>query len=192
MKKSVNPLFIFAAIFLLPIFLFAAEGAHHEEVSIPYKMIMYQTLNFAVALGVVYFAARKKIGEFFKARGDQYFEHLRKAEDAKKAAQLQKQEISERLSKLEKSADQDIARARSEAAELKSKIIRDAEAIAKHLKVEAEKTAIVEVERAKNDLRTHLLEDSLKAAKKALADGVKDPDQKRLKTEFVEKIQAVK
>ena len=102
-----------------------------------------------------------------------------------------KREITERLQKLESNADQSIHQARSEAEELKKKIIAEAETLSVRLEEEARRTAEFELERAKLKLRKALMEEAFQMARSNMEKDVSDGEQQRLKTEFVDRIQVV-
>ena len=130
---------------------------------------------------------------FFSRRGTNYRDAIKRAKAAKAEAETKRREIQERLTKLESTRDQSIEQARAEAAALRAQIIEEAKTLAAKLKTDAEQTAAVELERAKVALRRELLDQSVLLATKLLSDKDKlqEQDQKRLQSEFVEKIQVV-
>lgn len=182
------------ALLLAPTMALAAGGGHgseHGSGGIP-SMVTYQAINFVLYVALLFFLLRKPVKSFFKGREDSFKQALIKAEAARAEAEKKRQEIQERLSKLESTADQSIAQARAEADSLKARIIQEAQEISTHLKEEARRTADLEIERAKVELRSELLNQAVALSQKMLVDKIADNDQKRLQTEFVEKIQVVR
>lgn len=166
------------------------HGAH--EAGIP-TMVWLQFINFGLYVALLFFALRKPVLNFFSNRETTYRDAIKKAEAAKTEAETKRREIQERLTKLESTREQSIEQARAEAAALRAQIIEEAKNLAAKLKTDAEQTAAVELDRAKVALRRELLDQSVLLATKLLSgkDKLQDQDQKRLQSEFVDKIQVV-
>ena len=169
----------------------ATEHGGHEA-AIP-NIVWLQFVNFGLYAALLFFALKKPVLTFFSSRETNYRDAIKKAEAAKAEAETKRREIQERLTKLESTRDQSIEQARAEAAALRAQIIEEAKTLAAKLKTDAEQTAAVELERAKVALRRELLDQSVLLATKLLSDKDKlqEQDQKRLQSEFVEKIQVV-
>lgn len=166
----------------------AAGGDHH---GVPWKMVITQVFNFILVIALLTYLLRKKAKEHFKERVQEYHALITRAESAKVEAENNKKQITERLAKLEQTADSSIQQAKAEAQELKSKILEEANNLSKKLEEEARKTVDFEIQRAKEQLRRELLEESVEDARKAMKEGVQDPDLKRLQNEFVQRVQVV-
>jgi len=156
------------------------------------REVFWQFVNFSIFVGLLFFLLRKKVVAHFKDRESTFRQALIKAEHARKEAETQKNIIKEKLDKLESGAKLDLERATREAEELKAKILSEAQEIIANLKKEAERTAESEIQKAKLELREELLSGAIAQAKQILNEKVKEPDQKRLQKEFVEKIQVVR
>lgn len=171
-----------------------ASGAEHgaHEGAIP-NMVWLQLINFGLYAGLLFYLFKKQVLVFFAAREATYHEAIKKADAVKIEAETKRREVQERLTKLESTRDQAIQQARAEALALRTQILEDAKGLAVKLKHDAEQTAAVELERGKIALRRELLDQSVGLATKLLSDKdkLKDQDQQRLQTEFVEKIQVV-
>lgn len=179
-------------ILLTSALLFAAdgEGAEHAE-GIP-RVVLYQTINFLLFVGILYYFLRKLVRDHFKGRHESFHAALTKAQAARKDAEARRQEIQERLDRLEASAAENLQAARKEAEALRTKILAEAQELSQHVRTEAQKTAEHEIQRAKTELREELLSSAVQNAKKILSENTSEADQKRLQSEFVEKIQAVR
>jgi F-type H+-transporting ATPase subunit b len=167
----------------------AAAGAGHEG-GIP-TVVILQFVNFFLYVVLIVFIARTPLSNYFKERHAGFFAAKKKADAARSEAEAKRKEIQDRLSKLETTRDESIQRAREEAEALRKQIVNEAQALSQKLKLEAARTAEVEINRAKYELREELLEQSVQMAKRVLVDTnkVQEQDQKRLQAEFVEKIQ---
>lgn len=167
----------------------AAEG--HQEAGLP-TVVILQLINFLLYVGVIVYLGRKPIANYFKNRQLNYNAAVKRSDAARAEAQAKRAEIQSRLSKLEATRDESVQNARKEAAALRAQIVEEAKALSSKLKSEAERTAVVEVERAKLALREELLNQSVTMAQRILTDKMQDQDQKRLQDEFVAKIQGPK
>lgn len=184
---------IYFIIALAPVFAFAAAPGHGEGHGggVP-DAVMYQFIHFAIFVGLLFFFLRKPVRSYFQNREQAFRQALVKAEAARKEAEAKQREIQERLTRLQSTSEESIAQAKAEAVALKEKILQDASDLSKRLRDEAHRTAQIEIERAKHELREEMLAQSVEMAKKMLADKMAEPDQKRLQTEFVDKIQVVR
>lgn len=170
----------------------ASEAAAHGEVpQIPYKLVTYQTINVGLMVAALIYFLREPVRNYFSQKKSDFLSAAQKAETARKAAEAERAQIQVRLSKLESTAEETIARARAEAADMKKQLIAEAEALSKRIRDEAEITARLEVEKAKNHLKETLIKESLEAARNQLASKVTAEDHQRLQSNFITNIQAV-
>jgi len=164
----------------------AGEAAHHA-VEIP-TSLTFQFINFVLYAALLVWFLRKPVKNYFADRESAFNQALVKAKHAKEEAEKNKREVADRLAKLQSSADQSVREAKADAETLKAKIIAEAQDMAKRMREEAQRSATMEIERAKNELREDLLNQSVALSKKILSEKMAEPDQKRLQTEFVDKI----
>ena len=181
---------LFALTQIVPAIALAASSGGHEE-GIP-SAVIYQAINFFLFIGLMVFLLRKPVRGYFTGRQAAYKAALHKAETARREAEAKRQEIQDRLNKLESTTQQSVAQAKAEAEALKQKIVTEAQQLSVSMREEAQRTAAVEVERAKNQLREEMLAQAVALSRKMLEEKIAEPDQKRLQTEFVDKIQVVR
>ena len=177
-------------ILLISPFALAASGGHGDH-GVPWGVITTQIINFAIVIALLTYLLRKKAADHFQGRAQSYEALLTRAESAKKEAEANKKQISERLSKLEQNAQNSIAQAKAEAEELKAKILQEAKELSKKLEEEAQRTVEFEIQRAKEQIRKDLLQEALNDAQKSMESGVETPDLKRLQSEFMQRVQVV-
>ncbi len=166
----------------------AAGGEHHDGIP---TVLWLQVVNFGLYVALLFYLLRKPVRSFFEGRVENYNSALKRAEAQKHEAESKRREIQERLTKLESTSAQSIAEARAEAEALRQRVLVEARELSEKLRAEAQRTAQIELERAKFALRQEMLSQSVQLATKILADKIQEQDQKRLQTEFVEKIQVV-
>lgn len=169
----------------------AAPGGHGDDHAIPFKLVGYQTFNVVLMFaGLIYFL-KTPVKTFFAQKRENYLAEAKKAEAARKAAEQERADIQARLNKLETTADESVARARAEAADLRKSLIAEAEALSKRIRDEAQSAAKQEADRARHQLRDELIKESLQIARQQLSQKVTPDDHKRLQANFIHNIQAV-
>ena len=196
-RSSAVKLFAVAVVLAIPAIVASSFGNASEahggahEAGLPTAVIL-QFINFGLYVGLVVYFGRKPIVDYFKNRQAGFYSALKRADAARAEAQAKRAEIQARLTKLETSRDESLQNARREAAALRAQIVNEAKALSERLRLDAERTADVEVARAKQTLRDDLLNQSMQMAERILRDKMQEQDQKRLQDEFVEKIQRSK
>jgi F-type H+-transporting ATPase subunit b len=169
----------------------AAEEAP-EAFEFPLKEIIFQVLNFSVlVIGLVYLL-KDKVRAHFTERARAYHELVNRAEKARQEAQARKTEIEQKIVALEGGLTTSKRAAQKDADDLKMRLLNDARSTAARLEHEAQLAARFEIERAKAQLRTEMVDEALIIATAVLKNQVGDPDRRRLQNEFVEKIQVVR
>lgn len=169
---------------------FAASSAHGDPHAIPWSNLFVQAFNFLLFATLLFLAVRKTIKALFENRARDYQQLVSRAEAARLEAERGKQNIKDRLAKLESSADQGMKQARLEAEELRARMIQEAKTLAARLETEAERSAKVEAEKAKAELRRDLLQQALRETREDLKK-LGSTEQKKLQVEFADKIQVV-
>jgi len=177
---------------MLPILVMANEGgaSGHAE-GIPLKLIGYQTVNVVIMFaGLIYFL-KDGLKKYFIDKRASFLLAAEKSEAARREAEQEHLQIQVKLSKLESTADESVARAKAEAADLRKQMLVEAEAISKRIKIEADLAAKMEIQRAKITLRKELVQEAIGAARTQLDTKVTAEDHQRLQSNFINNIQAV-
>ncbi len=166
----------------------ANEGHEEHSAGVPIA-VLYQAINvFVIFVGLIYFL-RRPLAKMYSERRDKFIQAEVKARTAREHAEQENSDIRIRLNKLETDMEDSILRARADASDLKKQIIADAHAVSKRIKEDTDRTINLELSKAKAELQGELVEMAFQGAQKALAQNVGAEEQKRLQSEFVEKIQ---
>ena len=186
-----NVVIIFGILLLFKAAAWAAGGegveAGHEGIPI---QVLYQAINFSILVGLLYFVTRKKVTAHLIGRGEAHAAAKVQAKKAVDEAEERHKDLTSKLQSLQQTEEQTIRRAQNEAMEMKSKLIQDAEALAKRMIDDARKTTTFEHEKAKQGLREEALELALKQARDAIQNNVTKDDQKNLQKQFIDSIGA--
>ncbi len=152
--------------------IFAASAAHGEDHGIPWSaLIVPQLINFTIFFVALVFLLRKPVKEFFASKGAEFNSAVTKAAELKQNAEKAHAEIKTRLAGLEKNAETSRKEATKESAELKLRLIKEAQEAAVKAASESEKGIFFEHERAIAALRTELVTNSIKVAQEQVRAG---------------------
>lgn len=194
---SKNTLFVLSLLMFSGIALAETHGgghgaAHDEGLSREQlKTIIYQAINVsAIVVGLIYFL-KASARQFFSAKKAAYVSAAEKTQSARKNAEEEHQQIKVQLNKLVSTADESLSRAKAEAADMKTQMIAEAQAMSKRIREEAALTVKFEVEKAKTQLRDQLMKESFAIAEAQMTSKVSNEDHARLQGEFINNIQAV-
>ena len=169
------------------------NGAEHatEAVTIPWSNIWAQAVNLFFLVGLLVYFLRHAVKQHFAQRAAEYREMVDRAEAARKEAEENRAQATARLQKLEAGAEQSAATAKSESEALRQRLVNEAKNLSQRLAVEAQRTAAVELEKARLELRRELLGKALSTAGENLKKNLGSVEQKKLQNEFAEKIEVV-
>lgn len=172
---------------LMPALVWAAE----EGGEFSAKLFTYQCINVgAMVIGLVYFL-RVGVKQFFKDKRKAYLAAAEKSQQAKKEAELERSNVQARLNKLENSADESIARAKAEAADLRRALLAEAQSLSHRIQDDAAKSASMEADRAQRQLREQVIKESVAAARGQLSAKVSPEEHQRLQGEFINHMQGM-
>jgi F0F1-type ATP synthase membrane subunit b/b' len=129
-------------------------------------------INFFIFLGLAIYFFRKPAREMAAKKRDAFAKLMAEARAVKDAAEARLAELQRRHTGLDREIADIKAIAKDGATQESSKIVADAERLADHLRLEARRIADAEVEKARNALRSEIVE------------AVKDHVQKKIKSEL--------
>jgi len=172
---------------LMPAMVWAAE----EGGTFSAKLFTYQCINVGLMVIALIYFLRAGVVQFFKDRRKAYLAAAEKSQQAKNAAELERSSIQAKLNKLENSADESVARARAEAADLRKTLLAEAESLSRRVHDDAAKAADMEVGRAQRQLREQVIKESITAARNQLSSKVSPEDHQRLQGEFINHMQGM-
>lgn len=168
----------------------AAGGAHHGE-GIP-TIVYWQAANLIIIFVALAYFAGPKIKETFRQRNAEFLASAEKSQSIQREAEKKLEDIKNRLSLLEKTSGESIARARAEAADLRQQIISEGQQAAEKIKKEAQAVAQAEIQNAQRSLHAQVVKDSLRMAQDILKKDVGQGDQQRLQEQFGKQIEGIR
>ena len=150
----------------------------------------YRVMNFTVLVVALIFILRKPLSQALSSRIKMIREQLDDLEAQKAEAQKQLAEYNEKLAQLEKEAEKIVDDYVRQGNEAKARILKEAEASAEKLQVQARRNIEHEFEQAKLDLQKEIFEKSLVKAEEIIKNKISDEDQDRIVDDYLKKVVA--
>ena len=150
----------------------------------------YRVMNFSVLFIALFLLLRKPAANALNARITGIKEQLEELETKKAEAEKQLSEYNERLSLLDKEAEELIQGYIKQGEEAKVRIIETAESTAVKLEEQAKRHIEHEFERAKTELQEEIMQQALVKAEEIISTKINAEDQDRLVDEYLEKVVA--
>jgi F-type H+-transporting ATPase subunit b len=150
----------------------------------------WRVTNFVVLLVALFFILRKPISQALSSRIKNIREQLESLEVQKAEAEKQLAQYNEKLSQLESEAEKIVEGYIKQGHEAKVKILKEAEATAEKLQVQARRNIEHEFGKARQELQREVVEKSLVKAEETLKKAITDQDQDKLVDEYLDKVVA--
>ena len=186
-----KPLFSLQIFLLALVTLYSSLGLAAAGGGTSMSTMIAQGVNLSAALGILIYFTRKPLAAYFHNRSQSFYAEAKRAEQSKKEAEQAKQEIFSKLQKLENESEKELARAHGDAEELKQKMMSEARLNSEKMIAGAQEQSVLERGQAVFLLREELLQKSHAQAAQKMKTEIDGKDLRRLKTEFVDKIQVV-
>jgi F-type H+-transporting ATPase subunit b len=167
-----------------------ASGDGHEGAEEVLKQTIYQGLNLALLLGVLFYFGRKPISEFFSSRRSGIQSELSEAADLLAQAEQRNSELQRRLVDLGSEVEEIREEAGRRAEEEAERILADARATAERIRRDAQAGVAQELRRAQSELREEAADLALEIAARKLSEQVGEADRERLVDEFILRVEA--
>ena len=166
----------------------AAEGGGHGKGWV--STDTYRLLHFIVLAGGLFFLLRKPLSQALGARVKGIEDQLSDLEAQKAEAEKKLAAYNQKFAELEKESEGIVAEYVRQGEEAKIRILKEAEAAADKLKVQAQKNIENEIQRAKARLQAEILDKALSKAEALIKEKVNADDQEKLVDEYLAKVVA--
>lgn len=163
----------------------AGGGDDHD----PMMEAIWQGVNLAIILGVIFHFGRGPISEFFEGRRSGIQGELTEAADLLAKAEQRNAELQRRLVDLSGEVDGIREATTRRASEEADRILSDAQATAERIRTDAQAAVDQELRRAQSELRQEAADLALEIAARKLTENVSDRDRDRLLDEFITRVE---
>lgn len=167
----------------------SAGGAHHPDSGAQMKDFGWRVLNFAVLVGILFFALKKAdVKGSLAARQADIEKSLKDAEAARDAAEAKLREYSSKLDQASKEIDELHAAIIREGEQEKSRIIAEAKLASEKIVAQAALSAEQETLKARNELRVEAARLAVEIATGKLSGSIQKNDHDRFVGEYLDKV----
>ena len=150
----------------------------------------YRVMNFAVLAIALVFVLRKPLSQALSSRIKGIKEQLEDLEAQKAEAEKKLAEYNQQLAQLEKEAEKIVDDYIRQGNEAKARILKEAEASAEKLQVQARRNIEHEFAQAKLELQKEIFEKSLVKAEEIIKGKFTGQDQDRIVDDYLKKVVA--
>lgn len=154
--------------------------------------IIWHAVNFAILLGIGYYAYNKYGRETLKKRSIDIRKAIEESKVAVKEAEERFQEIEKKMSTLQTQIDELIENYRKEGELERERILKEARIAAERIKEQANFIAQQEIKKAKIALKEEAANLSLKLTEEIIKRNITESDHERMISEYIEKIKGLK
>ena len=190
MKKNKAVIILYVLLFLALSFSTAlcasGEGGSKGWVSTD----TFRVMNFAVLAIALVFILRKPLSQALSSRIKGIKEQLDDLEAQKAEAEKKLAEYNQQLAQLEKEAEKIVDDYVRQGNEAKARILKEAEASAEKLQVQALRNIEHEFAQAKSELQKEIFEKSLVKAEEIIRSKFSGEDQNRIVDDYLKKVVA--
>jgi F-type H+-transporting ATPase subunit b len=163
-----------------------AAGGEHGPTTMD---LIWQAVNLAILLGVIFYMARKPVSDYFATRRSEIQNDIESASQLLASAEQTFKEWQGKVVDLEGELDEIKATARRRAEEERDQILATARDSAERIKGDALAAVDQQLRRAQEELRHEAAELAVDLAAGMLRDQVDDRDRDRLMDEFITRVE---
>lgn len=161
------------------------EGGLHADKTMNF---IFRLVNFAIFVGIIWFAAGKKIVGGLRSRRYNIESELNDLRQRKVDAEKQLQDVSTRIANLDAERQQILEEYRRQGEVLKAGIVEKAQKQAEQIKAQAEMTATNEAKKAVDEIREQMADMVVEAARKIVEERLGASEQEQLIDKYLTKV----
>lgn len=192
MRRALNMIAVTALTLSIPALVLASGGGGAEaHEATPWLDVVLKTVNFAVLIGILYWALKGMIPQALKDRRDGIATELKEAKQAKVDAEGKLADYQQRVANLEAEIAKLKDDFKAEGEVQKKRILEEATQAVATIHKNAEAAGARETKRATEELRGEAVKLALETAEQILAKAYGAEDQKKALEQTIEKIEGL-
>jgi len=156
----------------------------------PWKDFLYKTINAVVFFGILYFVARKPIGQFLRNSATETRASYLETREASERVASELAEQRRKLEDLQSELNNMVEEARKDAEVERQQLEADAKAQAERIKSHVQQQTENEMLKARIALQTQLADDTAKLAEEMIRKQMDGKMQDKLVEEFTDQLEA--
>lgn len=163
-------------------------GGHEADSGALLKDFLYRVLNFSIVVALLVYFLRKPLKKGLSGRREDIEKELEEARKAREEAEAKFAEYDRKLSEASQEIGEISAAIRREGELEQQKIIENARQTAAKIEADAEKSAELEIARARQQLQQEAARLAVQLAEELLEKNFTRDDDKRLIDEYMQKV----
>ncbi len=188
-KQVKTAILTLGIVLLVSVVAFASGGAeHHADSGVLLKDFLYRVLNFSIVVALLVYFLRKPLKKGLAGRSEEIEKALSEAKKAKEEAEAKFAEYDLKLSQATVEIEEISASIRREGELEKQRIIENAKAMAEKIEADAERTADIEVAKAREQLQREAVQLAVALAEDLLKKNFTKEDDTRMIDEYIQKV----
>ena len=183
---------LFVIVFILLVCFFSqtwAWGSENGKGAAGPASLLFNFINLAILIYLIYHFGANPIKEFFKKRRESIAQPIEEAQKIKADAKSKHREYSERLSSINERIDKLFADMREEGERGKKIVIEGAAQFSEKIKEQAKLAAEQEAKKVMEKVKSDVADLITKAAEETLKKDMTEKDQERLIKGFLERLE---
>jgi len=191
--KGMKTLSLLLGSLLLPAVVFASsggEGGEVEMVSFFSSNFFWAVVNFAIIVFLLVRYGKEPLGEALANRRRTIEKTLDEAAQAREKALEALAEAKKRLSEKDAAVESLIEDARKAAEREKERLVEQGERLSRDIVERARTSVDLELKRAKDELKAEAVQLALELAETKIRESVSEEDQRKLVTDYVERMES--
>ena len=188
-KQAKTAILTLGIVLLVSVVAFASGGTeHHADSGVLLKDFLYRVLNFSIVVALLIYFLRKPLKKGLAGRSEEIEKALSDAKKAKKEAEAKFAEYDLKLNQATVEIAEISASIRREGELEKQRIIENAKAMAAKIEADAERTADIEVAKAREELQREAVQLAVALAEDLLKKNFTKEDDTRMIDEYIQKV----
>jgi F-type H+-transporting ATPase subunit b len=168
----------------------ASGGGEHGDSGARMADLLYRLINFTLLVIILVVVLRKAaLKDFFANRRAEIAQRMENLKKEKAEAEAKYQALEKKLKDFEQQRKEIIEQYRAEGEAEKARIIEEARKRAGQIVAQAELTIQREIQSAKERIKAEVLMAAAARAEEIISRELKDKDQDRLVSEFIERVE---
>ena len=188
-KQAKTAILTLGIVLLVSVVAFASGGTeHHADSGVLLKDFLYRVLNFSIVVALLIYFLRKPLKKGLAGRSEEIEKALSDAKKAKEEAEAKFAEYDLKLNQATVEIAEISASIRREGELEKQRIIENAKAMAAKIEADAERTADIEVAKAREELQREAVQLAVALAEDLLKKNFTKEDDTRMIDEYIQKV----
>ncbi len=153
-----------------------------------WKDFLWRVANFIIFVALIYYAAGKRIINFFRDRREQIAHELQDLKDRREQAAQKLQEVEQSIANIDQEREEILENARQQGQSIRESIINKAKQDAEQIRNQAQVKASQELQQMVDELKDEMADKVIDSAEKLIISKLGKKDQEKLIDKYLTKV----